>query len=136
MGDGGVRTRTRTCTNPSPAYGGAECPGNSVDEKACNTNICGKQFHPWKPTGTCERPENQECSLAGSCCNHNVGAQIWERECVDYCDNDPVLIQTRCCRIKCYKVDKNAFGPWIDSKECARPAKGECSTIGTCCGDL
>ncbi|XP_078575854.1 angiopoietin-1 receptor-like [Branchiostoma floridae x Branchiostoma japonicum] len=31
----GTRTRTRTCDNPSPAYGGQECEGAASDTQAC-----------------------------------------------------------------------------------------------------
>ena len=32
--------RTRTCTNPAPAYGGAECEGESTETTNCNTGGC------------------------------------------------------------------------------------------------
>ena len=37
---GGTRTRTRTCTNPAPAYGGADCVGEATETQDCNTNPC------------------------------------------------------------------------------------------------
>ncbi|XP_063690486.1 uncharacterized protein LOC134823063 [Bolinopsis microptera] len=37
---GGTETRNRTCTNPAPLHGGAECAGNSTDTKSCNTQDC------------------------------------------------------------------------------------------------
>ncbi|CAC5383706.1 unnamed protein product [Mytilus coruscus] len=36
----GTRTRTRTCTKPSPAKGGAPCNGSAVQSEACNINPC------------------------------------------------------------------------------------------------
>ncbi|KAL5248998.1 hypothetical protein ACHWQZ_G018005 [Mnemiopsis leidyi] len=47
--EGGTQTRTRTCTNPAPANGGADCVGDSSETRQCNTNAC---------------PENQ---FAGDC---------------------------------------------------------------------
>ncbi|OWF44661.1 SCO-spondin-like [Mizuhopecten yessoensis] len=37
---GGTSTRTRTCTNPSPQYGGANCPSTGSDTMDCNTQVC------------------------------------------------------------------------------------------------
>lgn len=38
-----VRTRTRTCTNPTPAYGGQPCSGTNTDTVKCNTPLCPDQ---------------------------------------------------------------------------------------------
>ncbi|XP_069105026.1 SCO-spondin-like isoform X1 [Argopecten irradians] len=37
---GGISTRTRTCTNPPPQYGGANCPSVNSETKDCNTQVC------------------------------------------------------------------------------------------------
>lgn len=37
---GGTQTRTRTCTNPAPACGGANCIGSSTETQSCNTQSC------------------------------------------------------------------------------------------------
>ena len=37
---GGTQTRTRTCTNPAPSCGGANCPGSSSESQACNMQPC------------------------------------------------------------------------------------------------
>ena len=37
---GGTYTRTRTCTNPAPQYGGADCVGATSETTACNTQSC------------------------------------------------------------------------------------------------
>ena len=43
--DGGTQTRSRTCTNPAPANGGADCVGDSTESRECNTQGCpGKSF--------------------------------------------------------------------------------------------
>ena len=34
---GGTQTRTRTCTNPAPANGGAYCVGSATETQDCNT---------------------------------------------------------------------------------------------------
>ena len=45
--ENGMRTRTRTCTNPSPQYGGKDCTGlgDTEQEEDCNTQNCpGKVY--------------------------------------------------------------------------------------------
>jgi len=37
---GGVQNRSRTCTNPPPAFGGELCPGESDETRACNEAPC------------------------------------------------------------------------------------------------
>ena len=38
--DNGTRTRTRTCDNPAPTYGGDQCQGPSQDISECLMNTC------------------------------------------------------------------------------------------------
>lgn len=44
---GGSQTRSRTCTNPAPAYGGADCEGADVETQSCNTNPCQEKMMGW-----------------------------------------------------------------------------------------
>ena len=44
---GGTQTITRTCTNPSPFCGGAECIGDSSQSQSCNTQACGYWEYQW-----------------------------------------------------------------------------------------
>ena len=37
---GGNRTATRTCSDPAPAYGGADCEGKTEQMETCNTKPC------------------------------------------------------------------------------------------------
>ena len=37
---GGTQDRSRTCTNPAPQYGGADCSGAANDTQDCNTQEC------------------------------------------------------------------------------------------------
>ncbi|XP_023932539.1 coadhesin-like [Lingula anatina] len=54
---GGVRTRTRVCSNPAPANGGADCVGPSQLEESCNTLPCGvdSRWSPWSKWSSCDR---------------------------------------------------------------------------------
>ena len=46
---GGVRTKTRTCTNPPPSNGGNDCSGlgTSSTTKACNIDACPSELKCW-----------------------------------------------------------------------------------------
>lgn len=37
---GGQQTRTRTCTSPAPARGGADCVGEASESQSCNPDLC------------------------------------------------------------------------------------------------
>jgi len=54
---GGTQSRTRTCTNPAPANGGADCVGSTSESQACNTQAClvpvDGGWSAWSVWGTC-----------------------------------------------------------------------------------
>ena len=39
-GGAGTQTRTRTCDNPAPVNGGAQCTGESTENQACDMGAC------------------------------------------------------------------------------------------------
>ena len=43
--DSGVRTRRRSCTNPTPD-GGQECRGEEEEPGRCELNLCGESLPP------------------------------------------------------------------------------------------
>ena len=45
---GGTQDCTRSCTNPPPSCGGAQCSGSTVQSQACSTQDCSNEL----PTGT------------------------------------------------------------------------------------
>ena len=45
---GGVKVRTRSCTNPKPQNGGNSCKGESSLKTPCNTDTCGGMYVNWK----------------------------------------------------------------------------------------
>ncbi|KAJ8316655.1 hypothetical protein KUTeg_005793, partial [Tegillarca granosa] len=42
---GGSQSRSRSCTNPAPQYGGANCAGSSSSSQACNTHNCPSMYN-------------------------------------------------------------------------------------------
>ena len=42
---GGYQTRTRSCSNPSPSWGGQECVGNGTETNSCGEQICPSGMH-------------------------------------------------------------------------------------------
>ncbi|XP_078352100.1 thrombospondin-2-like [Oculina patagonica] len=55
---GGIKERTRTCTNPPPAHGGKDCVGNNKEEQECNTDPCPVKnvdggFSAWSKFSAC-----------------------------------------------------------------------------------
>ncbi|XP_013414531.1 SCO-spondin [Lingula anatina] len=66
---GGQRTRTRQCSNPAPANGGADCVGSSIEEEMCNTQLCPidggwTTWTGWSGCGvhTCYRTRTRTCT--------------------------------------------------------------------------
>ncbi|RUS76460.1 hypothetical protein EGW08_015774 [Elysia chlorotica] len=53
--DKGIRTRTRKCNYPPPAYGGDYCPGEGVQEKECSLADCPVHgaWGEWSDLSTC-----------------------------------------------------------------------------------
>ena len=42
--EGGTQTRKRTCTDPAPENGGADCAGDSTETRECNMQDCPGNF--------------------------------------------------------------------------------------------
>ncbi|XP_045179206.2 A disintegrin and metalloproteinase with thrombospondin motifs adt-1-like [Mercenaria mercenaria] len=53
--ENGTRLRTRTCTNPAPAHGGANCIGTGTDKKECHKELCPVHggWSDWSHWGEC-----------------------------------------------------------------------------------
>ena len=53
-GEGGTRMKRRTCTNPTPAYGGADCTGEDSEQVDCAIIECPYVCqHTWIPGVGC-----------------------------------------------------------------------------------
>ncbi|XP_074659490.1 coadhesin-like [Tubulanus polymorphus] len=89
--DCGERTRSRTCTNPAPANGGADCVGDSKGEKACRWTQYGRW--PWMRRLNAEDVWSEWGSY-GSCDACGDGTKTRARNCTD--DNGNVVTVSRC----------------------------------------
>ncbi|CAC5416980.1 unnamed protein product [Mytilus coruscus] len=73
-----IRTRTRTCTNPKPAFGGNNCTGNSSEQ---NEQICSLRHCPvngaWSEYGA---PKCGSCSVT---CGNGTQIRTRTRTCTN-----------------------------------------------------
>ncbi|XP_071986554.1 A disintegrin and metalloproteinase with thrombospondin motifs 14 isoform X2 [Engystomops pustulosus] len=65
---GGVRSRGRQCNNPTPAYGGRDCPGATYEYQMCNTEDCRGPFEDFRA---------QQCSQRNSYYTHQNTKHTW-----------------------------------------------------------
>ncbi|XP_023368848.1 semaphorin-5A [Otolemur garnettii] len=56
---GGHYMRTRSCTNPAPAYGGDICLGLHTEEALCNTQPCPESWSEWSDWAECDASGTQ-----------------------------------------------------------------------------
>ncbi|CAG04803.1 unnamed protein product, partial [Tetraodon nigroviridis] len=122
---GGVRSRSRQCNNPPPAYGGRDCPGSSFDYQMCNTEECAGPYedfraqqciqrsnkyhnnvkHTWIPY---EHPdEARKCEL--SCKSKETGEVVFMNQVMhdgtrcSYSDPFSVCARGECLHVGCDK---------------------------------
>ncbi|XP_030045205.1 A disintegrin and metalloproteinase with thrombospondin motifs 14-like, partial [Microcaecilia unicolor] len=65
---GGVRSRSRQCSNPPPVYGGRECPGASYEYQVCNSEECRGPYEDFRA---------QQCSQRNSYYSHQGSKHTW-----------------------------------------------------------
>ncbi|NXO05400.1 ATS14 metalloproteinase, partial [Rhinopomastus cyanomelas] len=65
---GGVRSRSRSCDNPPPAYGGRLCPGAVYEYQVCNSEECPGPFQDFRA---------QQCSKRNSYYTHQNSKHAW-----------------------------------------------------------
>ena len=64
--NGGTQTETRTCTNPSPSNGGADCPGDNGSGTQTQSQNCNEQACPVSPTPPTPTPPTDLCESPGA----------------------------------------------------------------------
>ncbi len=64
----GTQTATRTCTNPTPANGGADCSGSSTETQSCSSACC--------PSGACSQTAN-----GGTCSTNSASSATYPSAC-------------------------------------------------------
>jgi len=128
---GGKQSRTRTCTNPTPAYGGADCSalGSTVETRDCNTKKCTVDggFSQWSDWGSC----------SAAC---GGGTQSRSRTCTNpapaFGGNDCSAIgqytETRPCNSQSCAVN-GAYSPWSDWSACSANCGGGSQTRSRTC---
>ncbi|NXY08542.1 ATS14 metalloproteinase, partial [Pteruthius melanotis] len=65
---GGVRSRSRSCNNPPPAYGGHQCPGATYEYQVCNAEECPGPYQDFRA---------QQCSKRNSYYTHQNNKHSW-----------------------------------------------------------
>ncbi|KAG8435132.1 hypothetical protein GDO86_013181, partial [Hymenochirus boettgeri] len=65
---GGVRSRSRQCSNPPPAYGGRDCPGPTYEYQMCNNEECRGSFEDFRA---------QQCSQRNSYYTYQNAKHTW-----------------------------------------------------------
>ncbi|NXQ90343.1 ATS14 metalloproteinase, partial [Nyctibius grandis] len=65
---GGVRSRSRSCDNPPPAYGGHHCPGATYEHQVCNAEECPGPYQDFRA---------QQCSKRNSYYTHHNSKHAW-----------------------------------------------------------
>ena len=44
---GGIKERSRSCTDPAPAHGGATCSGEGNEKQNCSTSACAGESYSY-----------------------------------------------------------------------------------------
>ncbi|XP_035382200.1 semaphorin-5A isoform X2 [Electrophorus electricus] len=83
---GGHYVRTRTCSNPPPAYGGDICLGLHTEEALCNTQPCPESWSDWSDWSHCDSSGSQvrlrHCDILFPTGNQCSGNGSESRTCV------------------------------------------------------
>ncbi|XP_011782894.1 PREDICTED: A disintegrin and metalloproteinase with thrombospondin motifs 14 isoform X1 [Colobus angolensis palliatus] len=120
---GGVRSRSRSCNNPPPAYGGRPCLGPMFEYQVCNSEECPGPYEDFRA---------QQCAKRNSYYMHQNARHSW----VPYEPDD----DTQKCELICQSADTGdvVFMNQVvhDGTRCSYRdpysvcARGECVPVG------
>ncbi|KAM4839072.1 A disintegrin and metalloproteinase with thrombospondin motifs 14 isoform 2-T2 [Urocitellus parryii] len=120
---GGVRSRSRSCDNPPPAYGGRLCSGPSFEYQVCNPEECPGPYEDFRA---------QQCAKRNSYYTHQNTKHSW----LPYESED----DTQKCELICQSADTGdvVFMNQVvhDGTRCSYRdpyslcARGECVPVG------
>ncbi|KAM7440987.1 hypothetical protein ABFA07_009879 [Porites harrisoni] len=125
--DSGIQTRARTCTNPSPAYGGKDCVGLRDEIRPCNKNPCpvDGNWSEWKGWGECSLSCGGGYHSRSRSCT-NPSPRHGGKDCSG--ENN----QTRPCNTQSCPVD-GQWSNWIKWTTCSKTCgKGEQTRTRNC----
>ncbi|XP_069502497.1 SCO-spondin-like [Ambystoma mexicanum] len=103
--DSGIQTRNRSCSQPHPSHGGADCRGPQIQTRDCNTQPC-KELCPEDMI----YQSAEECRSGGGPC---------PRLCLDQSTN---VECTTACYEGCYCPD----GLFLQNSSCVLPSQCLC----------
>lgn len=124
---GGTQSSTRTCTNPAPQNGGAQCTGTSTKSQSCNIDPCPQDggWTDWSEWSQCSADCGGGTQLSTRTCT-NPAPQYGGQDCV----GDST--QTQACNTQaCAPLD----GGWTDwvAQPCNYPCGGGTQILTRTC---
>ncbi|XP_061184989.1 SCO-spondin-like [Saccostrea echinata] len=111
---GGSQGRTRTCTNPAPQYGGADCSGDLKESRDCNTDFCPIDggYTDWTVWDTCTVTCGGGSQTRTRTCT-NPAPQYGGADCSSLGDES----QSQDCNTQACPID-GSFADWTDWDDC------------------
>ncbi|XP_078383081.1 uncharacterized protein LOC144665674 isoform X2 [Oculina patagonica] len=112
----GVRTRSRTCTNPPPAHGGKQCTGSANHQESCNSIKCPTgcedgsaykvQCPRWAQNGECQKNSiwmrancQKSCKVCSSTCvDSHKSCPTWASQ--GECTKNAIWMKPN-CKLSC-----------------------------------
>uniref|UniRef100_A0A674NJ30 Sema domain-containing protein n=1 Tax=Takifugu rubripes TaxID=31033 RepID=A0A674NJ30_TAKRU len=113
---GGHYMRTRTCSNPPPAYGGDICLGLHTEEALCNTQPCPESWSSWSGWSHCDSNGAQmrvrHCDVLFPTGNQCLGNNSETRPCTPHSNFIPgecMHTRTYLCSCPCENNRSDVF---------------------------
>lgn len=123
---GGIKTRSRTCTNPAPAFDGIPCHGHSIEDVACSDNCSvNGQWSDWGAWSSCSQTCDSGVSIRTRLCN-NPPKSPGGKDC------EGSSSETKPCLDRYCPID-GGWSSWVDVSGCTVTCGGGNQTrLRTC----